>query len=62
MLLYLVFAAAVYYLIKSPLLALIPLVDNLILSVRRYNLKLRVTGWIEVAKGLLFMALFSSLS
>ncbi|MBI4686305.1 MAG: hypothetical protein HY756_00720 [Nitrospirae bacterium] len=62
MLLYLVFAASVYYLINSPLLSLIPLIDNLALSVRRYNVKLRVAGWIEVAKGVLFMALFSSLS
>jgi hypothetical protein len=55
--LYLVFAAAVYYVIKAPFFALLPLADNLIFSLTLYKIRLRATGWTEVVKGLTFLAL-----
>lgn len=55
--LYLGSAASVYYAIKSPLLALLPLADNLIFAITPYKIKLRATGWAEVMKGVTFLAL-----
>jgi hypothetical protein len=40
----------------SPII-LLPLVDNLIVAVFPYKVKLQTTGWIEVAKSLLFLGL-----
>ena len=55
--LYLVFAMAVYYVIKAPLPALVPLLDNLIFAVTLYKVKLRAAGWTEVFKGMNFLIL-----
>lgn len=57
--LYLVFAAAVYYVIRAPFFALIPLSDNLIFAMTLYNMKLRAAGWTEVLKGVTFLVLMS---
>ncbi|MFN3740623.1 MAG: YwiC-like family protein [Thermodesulfovibrionales bacterium] len=37
-----------------------PLIDNLIFSLTLYRVRLKVTGWIEVAKGILFLLLLYS--
>ncbi len=59
MCLYLVFAAAVYYAIKAPFPALLPLLDNLIFAATLYKMKLRAAGWTEVSKGVMFLLLMS---
>jgi len=56
--LYVVFAAFVYHRMHIPLIILLPLVDNLIVSTFLYKVKLQTTGWIEVAKSLIFLSLF----
>ena len=53
-----VFAVLVYQRMHIPVIILLPLVDNLIASVFLYKVKLRTTGWIEVGKNLIFLALF----
>ncbi len=40
-----------------PLLILLPLADNLLVALRPYKVPLQTTGWIEVAKSMLFLAL-----
>ncbi len=57
MALYVVFAAYVYHRFHIALIALLPLADNLIVAATLYRVKLQTTGWIEVAKSLLFLAL-----
>ncbi len=57
--LYLVFAAAVYYVIRAPFLALVPLSDNFIFAMTLYKIKLRAAGWTEVLKGVTFLVLMS---
>ncbi len=58
--LYVVFAALVYQRMHIPIIILLPLVDNLIVSVSPYKVKLQTTGWIEVGKSLIFLSLFIS--
>jgi hypothetical protein len=55
--LYVVFAAIVYQRFHIALIVLLPLVDNLIVAATLYRVKLQTTGWIEVAKSLLFLLL-----
>lgn len=57
MVLYTLFAAAAYRLIGTPLIVLLPLIDNLILSLTLYSVKLKTTGWIELSKGMVFLLL-----
>ncbi len=57
---YVVLAAYVYHRMFIPLLILLPLLDNLVAAATRYKVKLQTTGWIEVAKSILFLALFIS--
>ena len=59
MVLYVLFAAALYHLIKTPLIVLLPLIDNLILSLTLYGVKLKTTGWIELSKGITFLVLMA---
>lgn len=59
MFIYIAFAIAVYRLINIPLLVLVPLSDNLIFSITLYQTKLRVTGWLEVVKGVMFLLLMA---
>jgi hypothetical protein len=56
--LHIVFAALVYYRMHIPVIILLPLVDNLIVSAFPYKVRLQTTGWIEVGKSLLFLSLF----
>jgi hypothetical protein len=55
--LYVVFALLIYWRMHIPVIILLPLADNLIVAAVPYKVKLKTTGWIEVAKGLLFMGL-----
>ena len=57
---YLAFAVTIYYLLALPLVALLPLLDNLFFAVVLYKVKLRTAGWLEVAKGALFVALIAA--
>ncbi len=59
LLLYLIFAIDVYYFLKLPIIALLPLLDNLLFSITLYKVKLRVAGWVEVTKGIAFLALMT---
>jgi hypothetical protein len=56
--LYTVFALLIYWRIPLPIIILLPLLDNLIVAIAPYKVKLKTTGWIEVAKSLLFLGLF----
>jgi hypothetical protein len=53
-----VFAVIVYQWMNIPVIILLPLADNLIAAATLYKVKLQTTGWIEVAKSLLFLGLF----
>jgi len=62
MILYVAFAVFAYYLIQMPVIILLPLIDNVIFSLTLYKLKLKATGWIEVIKGVAFLALIALFS
>ncbi len=55
--LYVIFAAYAYRRFHISLIILFPLIDNLIVAATLYKVKLQTTGWIEVAKSLLFLGL-----
>lgn len=55
--LYLGFALFAYYGMHLTLIILLPLLDNLLAALVPYQVKLKTTGWIEVAKSLLFLGL-----
>jgi len=55
--LYVFFAAFVYRGFHVALIILLPLIDNLVAAALLYKVKLRTTGWIEVAKSLAFLLL-----
>lgn len=55
--LYIVFTVYAYRRFHIPLIILLPLVDNLIVAVAPYRMKLKTTGWTEVAKSLVFLGL-----
>jgi hypothetical protein len=59
MVMYIGFALAACRLINTPALVLLPLIDNLIFSITLYRVKLRVTGWLEVLKGVAFLLLMA---
>ena len=56
---YVGFAIAAYWLMQKPVLVLLPLIDNMVFSITLYKLKLRVTGWLEVLKGVAFLLLMA---
>ena len=56
---YVGFAIAAYWLIHTPVIVLLPLIDTLVFSITLYKLKLRVTGWLEVLKGVAFLLLMA---
>jgi len=56
--LYPFFAVPVYLSMNLPLIALLPLADNVVAAVTPYKARLRTIGWIEVVKSLLFLVLF----
>lgn len=55
--LYVIVAAYAYHRFHIALIILLPLVDNLVVATTLYKVKLQTTGWIEVAKSLLFLGL-----
>ena len=59
MFIYVGFAIAAYWLMHTPVVVLLPLIDNLVYSITLYKLKLRVTGWLEVLKGVAFLLLMA---
>ncbi len=59
MMIYVLLAFDVYYFLKLPVVALIPFIDNLLFSITLYKVKLRIAGWLEVAKGLVFLILMT---
>jgi YwiC-like protein len=56
--LYLLLSVFVYHRLHIPLIILLPLADNLIIALSPYKVKLKTTGWIEVAKSLALLGLF----
>jgi hypothetical protein len=57
--LYLLVASMIYYLIRAPLIALLPLGDNLVFAIVPYRTRLRTTGWTEIFKGACFLLLMA---
>ena len=55
--LYVLFAAYAYHRFHIALLILLPLVENVVMALTLYKVRLQTTGWIEVAKSLLFLGL-----
>ncbi len=60
MILYLAAAALLYSWMELPLVALLPLAENLAFSLLLYRISQQATGWTEVGKGLLFLVLLVS--
>ena len=58
--LYVFIAVIVYRRFHIPVIILLPLLDNLIVAATLYKVRLQTTGWIEVAKSILFFFLFVS--
>lgn len=58
--LYVIFAAFVYQGFHISIVILLPLIDNIIMAAILYKVKLKTTGWVEVAKSLLFLVLMLS--
>ena len=58
--LHVLFSVYVYQRLHIPLIILLPLSDNLVASATLYKVRLQTTGWIEVAKSLLFLALMTA--
>jgi hypothetical protein len=56
--LYLLVAVYVYHRMHIPKIILLPLAENLAAASGLYTVRLQTTGWIEVAKSLVFLALF----
>jgi len=55
--LYVVFAAYAYRRFHIALIILLPLAENVIMAMTLYKVRLQTTGWIEVAKSILFLYL-----
>lgn len=55
--LYVLFALYVYRRFSIASIVLLPLVENIVMAVTLYKVRLQTTGWIEVAKSLVFLAL-----
>ncbi len=48
----------VYHRMYIPLVVLLPMIDNILVAVTLYKVRLRTTGWIEVVKSMAFLVLF----
>ncbi len=57
MLIYAVVAILVYNIIGVSLFILLPIIDNAVHAITLYKTRLKVTGWIELSKSVLFMLL-----
>jgi hypothetical protein len=60
MVLYVLLSVIIYRAFHLPVIILLPLVDNLVVAVAPYKVKLQTTGWIEVAKSVLFLSLMTA--
>lgn len=58
--LYVLFAAYAYHRFHIALLILLPLVENVVMALTLYKVRLQTTGWIEVAKSTLFVLLMAA--
>lgn len=54
---YVLFTAYAYRRFHIALMVLLPLVENIVMAITLYKVRLQTTGWIEVAKSLAFLAL-----
>ena len=52
-------AAGLFYRMDYRMILLLPFIDNLVFAVTLYRVGLQGTGWIEMAKGFLFLLLMS---
>jgi len=55
--LYVLFALYAYGRFHIAMIVLLPLVENIIMAITLYKVRLQTTGWIEVAKSLVFLGL-----
>ncbi len=55
--LYVLFALYAYGRFHIATIVLLPLVENIVMAITLYKVRLQTTGWIEVAKSLLFLGL-----
>jgi len=55
--LYVLFAVYFYRRFHIAVIVLLPLVENIVMAVTLYKVRLQTTGWIEVAKSLAFLGL-----
>jgi hypothetical protein len=60
MVLYVFLSVIVYRAFHLPVIILLPMVDNLVVAARPCKVKLQTTGWIEVAKSVLFLSLMTA--
>jgi hypothetical protein len=60
MVLSVVLSVIIYRAFHLSVIILLPLVDNLVVAVAPYKVKLQTTGWIEVGKSVLFLSLMTA--
>ena len=60
MALYVFLSIVIYRAFHLPVIILLPLVDNLVVAAKPYKVKLQTTGWIEVAKSILYLSLMAA--
>jgi hypothetical protein len=56
---YCLLVVVTYSLLGFPLIASLPLIENLTFSIFLYNIRLKITGWTELFKGIAFLLLLS---
>ncbi len=56
--LYAMAAVYFYHMMHLPVIILLPLLESIFAAATLYQVRLQTTGWIEVAKSLLFLSLF----
>jgi hypothetical protein len=59
MILYCLGAVVLYYLLKIPVVLLLPLAENVVTVIRMQEEKLKTTGYTELAKGVIFIILIA---
>lgn len=52
-------AAVLFYRVGYRIFVLLPLIDNMVFALTMYRVGLQTTGWIEMAKGFLFLLLLT---
>jgi len=58
--LHIIAAIYAYHRFHIAVIILLPLIENMVMVVALYNVRLRTTGWIEVAKSLAVLGLFTA--